>query len=398
MARPALRPGTWGKTTFRELPDGTIEGTVRFCRFDGSKSKTATVGKSRAAVTRALDAKLPDLVAVAAPVSTGTVTFREVVDRWLEYEELKLPGHQKARGTHTEHERMLTRHLLPAFGDKPIDAIGSAAIFDYYITMARAHAPLARNVKGLLKQILDHAINLGCLTGPNPATSVTSLRRPKRQIFAPEIDELRMLREATVAWMNDDARPGPAPSMLLLDAIDMILATGERISEVLGLRFDKDIHLDADEPYCSVNGAIKEKGGPKRWEPFPKTEAGRRELHLPPYAVAIILRRRVANKTGSEFLFHTRTGAPNGPQDVHRALRSVRAHAGLPDSFTPHALRKTVATQVTRELGLDAAALVLGHSRSRVTEQDYAKRDRRAPDASILLEAQMQAIISPDLR
>lgn len=393
MSRPQLTPGSWGDIIIRQTNDGTYVGRVYYRTLEGTRREATASGRTKIAVDRKLKQRLPELIAATtAPPPPPAITFSDVVAKWLEYEELKLPDHQKARGTHAEHVRMLKRHLLPAFGDAQVTEIVPARVFDYYTAMARTHAPLARNVKGLLKQLLDHAINLGYMTGPNPATTVAPLRRPKKLIFAPEIEDLRILREATVAYMNDVERPGPTPSMLVLDTIDLILATGERISEVLGLRYVHDIHLETDAPYCVVNGAIKEKGGPKRWEPFPKTEAGRRELLLPDYAVAIILRRMVENKTGSEFLFHTRTGKPNGPQDVHRALREVRAHARLPDDFTPHALRKTVATQVARNLGLDAAARVLGHSRSRVTEQSYAKRDLRAPDARGLLQSQMDAI------
>jgi integrase len=397
-----MAPGSWGDITFRTTTDGTYIGRVTYRRLDGQRREATANASTKIGVDRKLKLKLPALIAeAAAPPTQALVTFEAVVSEWLQYEELKLPDHLKARGTHAEHLRMLSRHLLPAFGDALVAEITPAMIFQYYTGLAATHAPLARNVKVLLKQILDHAVNLGHLEGPNPATTVKTLRRPKKQIFAPEVDELKMLRDATLSYMHDVDRPGPTPSMLLLDCIDLILATGERISEVLGLRFEKDIHLGSDVPFCTVNGAIKEKGGPKRWEPFPKTEAGRRELALPDYAVAIILRRSVENTTRSEFLFHTRTGAPNGPQDVHRTLRLVRQHGGLPDNFVPHALRKTVATQVARTLGLDAAAMVLGHSRARVTEQSYVKRDLRAPDARDLLQSQMEAITrveTPTLR
>lgn len=396
MVRPRIAPGSWGEFQPYTLPNGSIEVRVNYRRLDGAFKKTSARGKTRAAAERKLKARLPDLVSdVPAQIRAdeAPVLFSEVAHQWLAFEELKLPDHTKALGTHTEHVRMLRKHLLPAFGSMPVREIGSDKVFNWYMGLAATHKPLARNAKGVLSQIMNHALNLGYITGANPVASVRSLKRPKKPIFAPGVDELITLRNAVVAYMDDPERPGPRPSMLLLDTIDMILATGERISEVLGLRFGEDIHLDADVPYCVVNGAIKEKGGPKRWEPFPKTEAGRRELPLPPFAVAIIMRRMVDNKTGSQFLFHTRTGAPNGPQDVHRALRNVREYADLPDDFVPHALRKNVGTEVANNMGLEKAAGFLGHLRSRVTEHSYAKREMRAPDARDLLQAQYEAII-----
>lgn len=98
-----------------------------------------------------------------------------------------------------------------------------------------------------------------------------------------------------------------------------------------------------------------------------------------------MLRRRKFASGGNEFVFHTRTGAPNGTQDVHRALRSVRAWAGIDSELVPHALRKSAVTAVSDDLGLEAAARFAGHKRSRVTEQYYAKRAIDAPDTSEVL-------------
>jgi integrase len=41
----------------------------------------------------------------------------------------------------------------------------------------------------------------------------------------------------------------------------------------------------------------------------------------------------------------------------------------------PHQLRHTAATEIRRQFGLEAAALVLGHASARVTDAVYAERD-----------------------
>lgn len=95
-----------------------------------------------------------------------------------------------------------------------------------------------------------------------------------------------------------------------------------------------------------------------------------------------------ANLDGTNFLFHTRTGQPVGAHAVHRQLRAVREWAGFAPELVPHVLRKTVATTIADHAtgGLDAAALTLGHSRSRVTEAHYAKRRTLAPDMRAALD------------
>lgn len=401
MARHKMAPGTWGDIGYRTLDDGKVEGRVWYRTIAGARKDTTARGKTKSAVERELKLRLPGLVSRAAPAAADDKpkTFAQTAAKWLEFEEAKVQTRQKAPTTHAEHVRILRAHLLPAFGNREVADIDSGDVFDYYLAMHQQHAPLARNVKSVLSSILAHARVLRYATGENPAVVVKSLRREKKAIFAPDLDELASFRSAIIAYNEDPDRPGPMPNELLLDVVDLILATGLRVGEVLALRYGKDIILDAPKPYIIVNGAIKEKGGPKRWEPFPKTEHGHREIVLPSYAVNIILRRQLDNTSGSEFLFHTNANKkpglqrPNGQQDVHRAVRRVRAHAGLADDYIPHALRKNVATEIAGKMGLDAAAGNLGHGLSRITEQFYFKRDLRAPDASDLLQAQYELLL-----
>jgi integrase len=123
-------------------------------------------------------------------------------------------------------------------------------------------------------------------------------------------------------------------------------------------------------------------------------------LDIPAHVIEMLERRRRAQAhepepaRGSDFVFHSASGRPKGPQDVHRALRLVREWAQLPASYAPHALRRSVGTQVADALGLEAAAMLLGHQRSRVTEQYYAKRQRHAPDTTGVL-SDLHARVSP---
>lgn len=393
MARPELQPGTWGTFTHKTTSDGRIRTRVNYRRVDGTRGRTETVAKSKNAGERALLAKLPSLVAQSRLLvpEQAPATFDELAPEWLEEEKARYEQGDLARGTYNEHQRLMQKVVLPAFAGMTLTDITPRHVNVAYKKWVAKWPPQARLAKGILNQVLGHATSMGYIDR-NPALEVKSIRRKRKEIFAPGINELNTFREAVISHRDDPERPGPQPSPLLLDVIDIILATGVRISEALGLRWDDDVFLDAPKPFIVVNGAIKEKGGPKRWEPMPKTEAGIREIEIPDYAVAILLRRMVANTSGSQFVFHTRTGAPNGPQDVHRALRSVRAHAGLPDDYVPHALRRSVGTAVANTMGLEAAAGLLGHERSRVTEQSYAKRAKEAPDVRAILQAHFDLV------
>ncbi|MEI2268111.1 tyrosine-type recombinase/integrase [Microbacterium sp. No. 7] len=402
MPRHKMAPGTWGDIGYRRLSDGTLEGRVYYRTAAGVRRDTTARGKTKAAIERALKSRLPELVAAAPEDATANLTVADVARAWIDWEQQKVNEvpRQKAPTTHAEHCRIIRATLLPQFGDVRAGDLRSGEVHNWYTNAHRKTPALARHAKSVLSAIMDYGGVMGAYDGENPCAKVKSMRRGKREVFAPNISELRVFRDAVEAYMNDPDRPGPAPSDLLIDVIDLILATGLRIGEVLGLRYGDDIILDAEQPYVVVHGAVKEKGGAKRWEPFPKTEASRRAIALPPFAVAVIRRRAAANRTGSPYLFHTwpsrpdKVQRPNGQQDVHRALRNVRAHAGLPDDYIPHALRKNVATQIAAADGLSAAASYMGHSDLRITDQFYFRREMQTADSSALLQAQYEVMTS----
>ncbi|WEK60074.1 MAG: hypothetical protein P0Y60_12085 [Candidatus Microbacterium colombiense] len=151
-----MAPGSWGEIAIK-ADKGSYVGRVSYRTIDGTRREATARASTKIGVDRKLKLRLPDLIAVVAtpPAAPCPVSFEMVVTEWLIFEELKLPDHLKARGTHAEHLRMLRRHLLPAFGEALVSDITPAMIFAFYTRLAATHAPLARNVKGLLKQILS---------------------------------------------------------------------------------------------------------------------------------------------------------------------------------------------------------------------------------------------------
>jgi len=248
--------------------------------------------------------------------------------------------------------------------------------------------PTARNTKSVLNQLFSLSLSLSVrreYIERNPVREIAAMLRPRPEIFAPKGDDLRLLLKAIDEYENRPGRLGPAPSPLLRDVVELLIGTGCRIGEALGLRW-VDVDLLSKVPAITINGAVKEgKGQPKRWEPTPKTESSRRKLMIDEGVAGLLLRRLAADSEGQTFVFHTSSGEPNGPQDVHRALRNVRKKIGLPADFVPHALRRAAATAIADGLGIEAAAGALGHLRSRVTEKHYAKRDLTAPDTREVL-------------
>jgi integrase len=95
-----------------------------------------------------------------------------------------------------------------------------------------------------------------------------------------------------------------------------------------------------------------------------KTHESNRSVAVPRFAAEVIGRRltRIDAEDGEHLLFLTRNGKPLGPHNVRRTFREILRNAGLEGMGTaPHAFRRTGATLLANELGMQAAADVLGH-------------------------------------
>ena len=76
-------------------------------------------------------------------------------------------------------------------------------------------------------------------------------------------------------------------------------------------------------------------------------------------------------------LFFSRMGTPLTPYNVRRTFRGILRAAGLEGlNISPHSFRRTGATLLANELGMQAAADVLGHTSTSTTRAHYAQPDR----------------------
>lgn len=382
MARNKLAPGSHGETTFQSLPDGRVRGTLRFRRLDGSYGKLRVRASSNAAARRSLMSSIEEQYAPLGRVGdlSPDSSFLALAREFMDHVEFT----QDQRDT-TRHEnrRLIEKKIAPHMGALAIREVKASTVLRVYKAIYNETPSTANNVKALISQICSYAV-MNDLMVANPAREVKRVRQQSKPIYAPPAMELEVLRGVIRDFQERTDRMGPRPSDLLGDVVDLILATGARIGEAVGLKWEY-VDMDSPKPTITIAGKVVDsKGLPKHWENYLKSESGWRRITIPPELLPMLRRRKVASG-GNEFVFHTRTGAPNGTQDVHRALRSVRAWAGIDYELVPHALRKSAVTAVSDALGLEAAARFAGHKRSRVTEHYYAKRAIDAPDTSEVL-------------
>lgn len=94
--------------------------------------------------------------------------------------------------------------------------------------------------------------------------------------------------------------PGPRRTPDLAHIVDILLATGGRIGEVLALRWH-DIDLDTTLARLTFAGTIVYvKGRGYHRQPWTKSDAGYRTLTLPRFAVHVLQQRHADAPAGGD--------------------------------------------------------------------------------------------------
>ena len=183
---------------------------------------------------------------------------------------------------------------------------------------------------------------------------------------------------------------GPRSDGQVRDIIEVMLGTATRIGEVLALR-QCDVDMDAEPPRVNVCGTIVvNSGAGVLRQAHPKTHESNRVIGVPPFAADVIRQRLtlIDAEDTEHLLFFSRKGTPLTPYNVRRTFRGILRSAGLEGlDITPHSLRRTGATLLANELGMQAAADMLGQTSTSTTKAHYAEPDRTVkPEPAMVLQ------------
>lgn len=390
MTRQRLRPGEWGKitTTVRNNRD---VAKVRIRDRDGKLRLVEAAGKSPEDARRNLQRKLASRVTptVGKELRRSSL-IAELAEYWLE---------EKA-GT-VEPQTLATyrdtwdRVCKPALGSLRVEEITTGTVDAFLRSAAKTAPSKARLAQVVCSGMFSAAVRLDLLDY-NPAREVIRPRIKKPPVRAITVEEFSIIREKVATYCRheevDDAgntrpRPGPKPGQDLQDIMNLLIATGARISEVLALRRD-DVNLEVQPATVTICGTLvvpRVKGEKLRRQDYRKGDAPPLTVAVPQFA-AETLRRRLAMPMldGSvPALFVTGTGNWVSPSNVRRAWR-----AALGEEFSwvkPHAFRRTVATLVKQQFGVEGAQSQLGHANTRITEAHYIERVTNVPDMTSVL-------------
>jgi integrase len=379
--RPTLPAGTYGKISTRNVGPAKYMARARFRGHLGETVPVARYGQTKGEAERRLRIALAEMQASGGSL-TADFPVRTLAERWLTDE---IDPSIRAAQTKTQYRYAVDQYIAPRIGALRVREVNTKRLDEMLRAVEKDHGPgAARLARAVLNGMFSLAVRHQAMT-VNPVRE-TRAATGKRRTAAPQA-----LTRDDADQLIDKLR-GDEWSVLrdLPDLAEFGLATGCRIGEMLAVR---DAVLDADANTLEVNATTVSGADGRVIQERPKTAAGWRVLALPPFAVAMIERRR------AELRFNPQT------VDVMNERQEVRTVSGLwvtfPDPLKPalrdpagaaaqlrtaldrlgykwvtfHTFRKTAATRLD-EAGMSAREIAdqLGHSQPSMTQNIYMGR------------------------
>ncbi len=243
-----------------------------------------------------------------------------------------------ARKGGAETLRMFNKDVVPRIGWMPMKEIKRRDVVLVVDAVRKRGYVIANRTLGAISRLFTFALDRGIIDEP--------LAMPKKK-SEKDRTRKRVLSDGEIKlfWAAMDESNGEIDIYRQTKlALKMILLTGQRPGEVVGMRFDE---LDNMGNWNIPGTRMKNK------------EA--QALPLPPLAHEIIESAR--QLSDGEYVFQS--SQSDGPLFRNALARAVKRHhkqMGIIDPFTPHDLRRTVRTKLA-EIGVDdiVAEKVMSH-------------------------------------
>lgn len=393
MARPPLPLGTWGKITRSQVAPGRWRARARYRDHDGKTRPVERFGPSGAKAERALLDALAQRRRPAGSIVdiTRDTRISELAALWLAK---RVESGDYAAGTLDNDRELITLHIVPGLGDIRIGE-ATVGVLDAFIRAVPTDAR-SRQCRTVLSGMLALAAQHDAIER-NPMVDTTRRSSAPATARALSIDELQQLRIRIATWSGTN-QFGPKRGVDFPDLADCLIGSGGRISEVLAFQWEHvQWATDLAPAMVYLAGAINKRG---EYQPRPKTSTSQHWLILPDFMVAALDRQRERDLPSNELglVFPSRDGGPRTTANTRRQFRDARRtivvdEHGMPDGpadmfewVTPKTFRKTVATILADEIGMEAAAEQLGHTSPEITRRHYVQRKRITGDVRHVLD------------
>ena len=219
----------------------------------------------------------------------------------------------------------------------------------------------------LISTVLEQALKEG-LVAVNVASRATLPKVERKEVNYFQPEQIAAIREAL------EHEPLKWKAL-----VHMLLITGARRGEVLGLKWD---NVDFENSRVYICNSVLYSADVGIYESTPKTEKSKRYIYLPAETMALLRAYRAWQIAERErldgyyldrgFVFAQDTGAPMHPDSVTDYLKKLSKRYGLPH-LNPHAFRHTMASMLYYN-GVDSVSISkrLGHAQVSTTSNIYA--------------------------
>ena len=332
----------------RKLPSGRYQ--VRYTGPDGTyvtghRTYAARADAEAFLTDRRREIDAEEWTAATVKRRAETITFADYATTWLAGRQVA--GRPIKDRTRQHYQSILDDHLTDSFGHRPIEAITPADVRDWYAKTLADKPTMRSHAYSLLRTIMGSALT-DELRNDNPCR-ITGAGRSKRvhKIRPASVEELGTLTEAM-------------PEKLRL-MVTLASWCALRFGETVELR-RTDIDL-SDEVIRVRRAAVRAKGGTFSVT-TPKSDAGIRDVAIPPHIIPLI-EDHLAQFTGKSpdaLLFAADNGGHLQPSTVYRWWYKARTKAERED-LRWHDLRHSGAV-LAAATGATLSELMsrLGHS------------------------------------
>ena len=359
---------------------GEVRYYVRW-RVEG-REKVRSFSRARDAETFRRQVEHDQVLGLQVDPSRGAITFGAYAEEWLRSRR-RADGRPLAPRTAELYRYQLDRFLLPTLATRPLRSIRTEHVRDMHAGVCEQASPLqAAKAYRLLRVILNTAVEDERITqNPCKLRGAGVERSPER----PFVDADLVLALAAAI----DERYS---CLVLLAGFG-----GLRLGELLALRRH---HIDTERHTVTVTVQTVELKNGERLTTAPKTDAGRRVVHLPAQiaaALAVHLDRYVGpDRDALVFTGPRSTGLRRA--SFYTEWDRARARTGL-DHVHLHDLRHAAGT-LAAQTGATTRELMarLGHATPAASHRYQHAATRRDAHIAAALDDMVDAASLPLMR
>ncbi len=271
----------------------------------------------------------------------------------------------------------LTRRIYPRIGHIKLKELRADHLNDLYTFLAQDGQNAKTGGKLSAKTILEHHRLISTVLEQAVKESLVPFNVASRATLPKaEHKEVNYFQPEQVAAIRDALECEPMKWKTL---VHLLLITGARRGEVLGLKWDK-VDFEGNRIYICNSVLYSPDVG--IYESTPKTERSRRYVTLPTETMRLLRQYRAWQSEerlrlgeyyqNQGFVFSQDNGKPMHPDSVTDWLKKFSKRHDLPH-INPHAFRHTMASMLYFN-GVDSVSISkrLGHAQVSTTANIYA--------------------------